>query len=70
VSHRSQKNNYFKCPPSYTKITDEIEMYNQARSYRGAFGAMPPQILFAPPNFVVPRKIYFKHKIKTNILPP
>jgi len=34
----------------------------------GAFGAMP-QIFLCPPNCVVPRKICFKHIMKTKILP-
>jgi len=43
---------------------------NQARSNEGAFGGSAPQIFLYPANFVVPRKLYFKHIIKTKIFPP
>jgi len=36
----------------------------------GEFGAVAPQIFFVSPNFVVLRKICYKHTIKTKILPP
>jgi len=41
----------------------------QARRHGGAFGGNYPQIFIVPPNFVVLRKICFKHMIKTKSFP-
>ena len=50
--------------PWYQVIYGKI----QAHSYVGVFGVVP-QFCFVPQNFVVPRKISFKHITKTKILP-
>ena len=42
----------------------------QARGHGGHLGAVLPKYFLCPPNFVVPRKICFKHIIKTKILHP
>jgi len=42
----------------------------QARRHGGIRGQLPPNLFYAPLNFVVLRKICFKHIIKTKIFPP
>ena len=43
---------------------------SQDRKHRGYSGQLPPNIVCAPPNFVVLRNFCFKHMIITKILPP
>jgi len=43
--------------------------FSQARRYGGHSGTVSPKSFLCPPNFVVLRKICFKHTIKTKISP-
>ena len=43
---------------------------SQARRHEGHSGRLPPNLLCVLPNFVMLRKICFKHKIKTKIFTP
>ena len=47
----------------------KLLLYRQARSQGGHSGAVLPNFL-CPQNFIVPRKICFKHKVKAKILSP
>jgi len=46
-----------------------MQVFAQARSHWRAFRGVTPNIFCATLNSVAPRKICFKHIIKTNILP-